>query len=86
MTERAARCLIKRRGRTGRLESAQDARSKLNLLVRKLLLVDEVLVTLSHLLLFQRLNLSTCLQLCAGESKPLLVLLLSQSAQRLRRS
>jgi hypothetical protein len=63
------------------LEAPQDTRSKLKLLVRILLAINEVLVHVGKLLLFHTLYLCACTQLRLTNTEALLILLLTQLAQ-----
>jgi hypothetical protein len=67
-------------------ESTEDTHSKLSLLVRKLLLVNEVLVLLIEHLLIQCLLLTASAQLSLSDAHTLLVTLHTETAQGTCRS
>lgn len=72
-------------GRRRCWHTPKDIRHICKLLVRVTLLVEEVLIALAKLLLFQRLNLSTGLLLCLVDTHELLVVLLAKLTQLPRR-
>jgi vacuolar-type H+-ATPase subunit B/Vma2 len=67
-----------------RRETPQDTRHELQLLIRELLFVNEVLIPLVEQLLLHRLHLTTGTQLGLTNTHLLLVLLHTQTAQLTR--